>query len=1125
MIAYFTDRQFNVLGLASTELPSGLLISDDWQAADVDTGVDVFECKVHFDKSTRAKVEALTEVGNFLLRKDGEDNELYTIIDSEIDIKKGTAYVYAEDAGLDLLNEVVGAYEADQAYSIAHYVEKFAYDSGFRIGINEASGLTKKLSWDSEETVTARLVSIAAQFDGCEISFSFDIKGMTVTDKKINIYKQRGKDIGTTLYLNKEIDNIVIKKTIVNIATALRATGGTPEGAENPISLRGYAYDDGDFYVDGDTLKSREALSKWSRYINPDEPNLKTGHEGHIVKLFSSEAMSQAKLCAETIAELKAIRDKEVNYEADILSLPANTKVGDRVNIVDEAGELFLSTRLLQFERSVAEQEYKAVLGEHLIKKSGISQKVLELAAQHAKTSQTAARALAIANNAKTQAEAAKAQAESAANDVEAAKSAAAEATAAANTATESATEAKTAADNAQTAVDAVEKSVEGLQTTITNAQTAASNAQQAAETAQNKAEEAKNAAAEAKAEAANASAAVTTAQSTAETAIQKAEEAQGTAETAKTDADTAKATAEAAKLDAEQAGREVDALGERLDSVTTTMEADFARKTDLTETEAHLQSQISQNAAQISQTVSKMEIIDETANNALEQSLIAQREAEEAQAQADTATAEAEAAQAAADEAARAAEEAQAEADTARTAADSAQSVVDKAEADLAQAQADLETIQGRADATEEEITIAQQAVADAQTAVDTAQADAEEAEQKAAEAEAQANTAAANATAALDEATAAASSAQMAQDLAASYSSTAYQKAVIAAGTAGYVAAEAQRIAYEAVKEADEAQAEAEAAVQAVADAQAAVTEAEAVADQAQADLAEAEQNYAEVMAKVDATEEEIALAQQALEIAQSSADEAEAQALAAQEAAEQAQADAEAAQTYADTANTEAVAAQEAATNAKAAANEAHAAVESLAVRMTSAETRIKQNAEKIELSATKQEVEDYETAMRKEITDQKAAVLVESENIILSALETYVKTEDHEQLKQTVESQLKVLADEITMNFTATSEQISGVDGDLKTFMNTFSKFIRFTSETAITIGSGDSAITLEIDNESGIVFKKNGVQFGWWDGDDFHTGNIVVEVDERAQFGNFAFLPLPDGSLTLSKVGG
>lgn len=46
-----------------------------------------------------------------------------------------------------------------------------------------------------------------------------------------------------------------------------------------------------------------------------------------------------------------------------------------------------------------------------------------------------------------------------------------------------------------------------------------------------------------------------------------------------------------------------------------------------------------------------------------------------------------------------------------------------------------------------------------------------------------------------------------------------------------------------------------------------------------------------------------------------------------------------------------------------------------------------------------------------------------------------------------------------------------------------------------------------------------------VAFGSWNGTDFYTGNIIVRVTERAQFGNFAFIPRTDGSLSFLKVGG
>lgn len=153
------------------------------------------------------------------------------------------------------------------------------------------------------------------------------------------------------------------------------------------------------------------------------------------------------------------------------------------------------------------------------------------------------------------------------------------------------------------------------------------------------------------------------------------------------------------------------------------------------------------------------------------------------------------------------------------------------------------------------------------------------------------------------------------------------------------------------------------------------------------------------------------------------------------------------------------------------------------------------------------------------------EQNTSVLNTAESIIMSALERYVETSNYEEFRQTVTSQLEMMADEISLKFTTTTEQIENVGGDLQSKFEQLYKYISFSGDTAISISSGDSIITLEIDNEKGIVFKKNGVSFGRWDGNNFYTGNIVVEVNERAQLGNFAFIPRSDGSLSFLKVGG
>jgi len=292
-----------------------------------------------------------------------------------------------------------------------------------------------------------------------------------------------------------------------------------------------------------------------------------------------------------------------------------------------------------------------------------------------------------------------------------------------------------------------------------------------------------------------------------------------------------------------------------------------------------------------------------------------------------------------------------------------------------------------------------------------------------------------------------------------------------------------------------------------------------------QAAADLATAQQNLANVTSRVDATEEEVAAAQAAVETAQAAANKAKEDAEAAQSTADTAKANADKAQADADNAKTAANNAQQAATEAKAAADKAQADVDSLEVRVTTAETSITQNAEEIELRATKTEVIESSDEVRQAIIDESASITTACSEIIFSALEKYVETSDFDEFQQTTMAALSVMNGEIVSNLEKTTTEYTNVNGELQEFITNFSRYIKFASETAITIGSGDSTITLEIDNEKGIIFKKNGEPFGRWDGVDFHTGNIVVEVNKRAQFGNFAYVPRSDGSLMFVKVGG
>lgn len=163
-----------------------------------------------------------------------------------------------------------------------------------------------------------------------------------------------------------------------------------------------------------------------------------------------------------------------------------------------------------------------------------------------------------------------------------------------------------------------------------------------------------------------------------------------------------------------------------------------------------------------------------------------------------------------------------------------------------------------------------------------------------------------------------------------------------------------------------------------------------------------------------------------------------------------------------------------------------------------------------------------IDDVIGSYQKDLLDQRTEILKEVDEIVLTAGADYVVKDDYSKYQETVESKFTQMEDGIKMDFSTSREQLNELNKALADTKTEWAKYIRF-NEDGIEIGDTDNSLKLEIDNDM-IRFTKNGVSTGWWDGNNFHTGNIVVEVNERAQFGNFAFVPRSDGSLSFLKVG-
>lgn len=197
--------------------------------------------------------------------------------------------------------------------------------------------------------------------------------------------------------------------------------------------------------------------------------------------------------------------------------------------------------------------------------------------------------------------------------------------------------------------------------------------------------------------------------------------------------------------------------ISKKVGELQTSVEKNFATKTENVALEQKLQTQITQNANSISSTVTKVEKLESDTTDQQKNIDKALQDAQAANTAAGVAKSDAEKAKTAADTAQKAADDATAKAESATTAANLAEQKVtaadkqlQQAKTDLAEAQENLKNVTTRVGATEQEITEAKQKVDTANANVTKALTDVAEAKNAASKANEAASKAQGEATAA---------------------------------------------------------------------------------------------------------------------------------------------------------------------------------------------------------------------------------------------------------------------------------------------------------------------------------------------------------------------------------------
>ena len=375
---YITDREFKLQTISSTNGICDFPVVSTQDEIKLDTASRRMTLQLAFNYDNTQLIKERVKVGNYVLYRDLNEKYVWmTILKVTHNPLTGVRTLECENASMDLLNESVEAYTATSQHNIVFYIEKFTLDSGWEIGVNEVSNLKRTLSWDGDATALERIQSVATQFDNAELEFSFEFKGNQLVKRKIDIYKKRGRDTDFKLYVNKDINSIESTTDIYQLVNAIRPYGGTPEGKNEPINLRGYNWNDPDgrFKLNSEKgiVMDTQNVKTWSR--TNTENNYFLQHK-------SWTTTNQKELLDTTINWLKQYSQPIETYTTDIANLPFDLQVGDYLSIVDENEELYLKSRVQTITYDYTDSSTKVELSDFVRLESGISQQLQELASQ-----------------------------------------------------------------------------------------------------------------------------------------------------------------------------------------------------------------------------------------------------------------------------------------------------------------------------------------------------------------------------------------------------------------------------------------------------------------------------------------------------------------------------------------------------------------------------------------------------------------------------------------------------------------------------------------------------------------------------------------------------------------------
>ena len=350
--------QIYVLNRARETLATTSSIYDDKHTLTLDAGSSSYEFKI----SKNDEAGQYMDSGNYIVLQDDDGKTwLFTILDYEE--TQYTKMVYAEDAGIELLNKACDIWKSNGPHSFEYYFNLVTSGTPWKLGVNQLAGLERTLKYEGRDTGLGRLLSILKGFDNAECTFDVAVKMNAPCDFKINVYKSVGSDRSDVqMVYSHELNNITKKESRAEFVTALCGVGGTiqtEDGQGNTQDAGNIDFADLEYNHDG------LVTTKGDKFLRAVDANKRfnPGQTTYIEAFYEYDTQSPSELLNRTVTRLKTYSEPQYTYTADVKVIDSTLKIGDTVTIIDHDYNpaLYLSARVAQLEKSYTDPSQNTI--------------------------------------------------------------------------------------------------------------------------------------------------------------------------------------------------------------------------------------------------------------------------------------------------------------------------------------------------------------------------------------------------------------------------------------------------------------------------------------------------------------------------------------------------------------------------------------------------------------------------------------------------------------------------------------------------------------------------------------------------------------------------------------------